>query len=486
MQSAVTMKLRRRGAHQVGLSLTEVLIGILILGVGAISLATLFPVGLLRLKRALEDTRSVQVGRSGGKLTSAAMWVYPPIGPVANAFLADPLNPKAMPIANPDARQQAGEGVPVVLDPLGILMHEPWAAVPDYPTGINERRLGFLVGRNDEVLSRGLPRFRGIYISRVQQLLGLDRARREAQYLFAAADDLTFWSDRPFVPLQLPNPGAGQGPQFLRPTSGIPFRPGTLYREARYTFFVVARKVTAAQLPPEALNGVDDDADDDDADEWHWPGVDGLYGPTGRDTNGDGLDDGLETDYSVGPHQVSVAVLLQRAFGPQGEQVLPFIYPLGPDGVAGNEGDDDGDGNVDWQQLDPLDPGVRVPDPEELLWPGSDDSPPNVIRIPLPDPTGLARKNVPRADRLPEIRVGAYVLDATYRPDPDNPSRGPRHAYWYRVTGREQGFDPFLGPVLRITVDGRLRNLYAEDTLPSVGVLVYIRTVVGVIETTVP
>lgn len=50
--------LARGRAPRAGLTLTEILIGIMIMGVGLISVATLFPIGLLRLREAQRQTRS--------------------------------------------------------------------------------------------------------------------------------------------------------------------------------------------------------------------------------------------------------------------------------------------------------------------------------------------------------------------------------------------------------------------------------------------
>ena len=47
-----------------GITLTEILISILILGVGIVSLATLFPIGLLRLREAQRQTRSAYLFQS--------------------------------------------------------------------------------------------------------------------------------------------------------------------------------------------------------------------------------------------------------------------------------------------------------------------------------------------------------------------------------------------------------------------------------------
>ena len=47
-----------------GITLTEIMISIMILGIGLISLATLFPIGLLRLREAQRQTRSAYLSES--------------------------------------------------------------------------------------------------------------------------------------------------------------------------------------------------------------------------------------------------------------------------------------------------------------------------------------------------------------------------------------------------------------------------------------
>jgi type II secretory pathway pseudopilin PulG len=54
-----------------GITLTEILISILILGVGLVSLATLFPIGLLRLREAQRQTRSAYLFQSATADTAA-------------------------------------------------------------------------------------------------------------------------------------------------------------------------------------------------------------------------------------------------------------------------------------------------------------------------------------------------------------------------------------------------------------------------------
>src|SRR3954462_3719783 len=50
--------IRRVDPRRRGITLTEILISIMIMGVGMVSLATLFPLGLLRIREANRMTRS--------------------------------------------------------------------------------------------------------------------------------------------------------------------------------------------------------------------------------------------------------------------------------------------------------------------------------------------------------------------------------------------------------------------------------------------
>ena len=65
-QGGHTMKTRTAAStpRSAGITLTEILISILILGVGLVSLATLFPIGLLRLREAQRQTRSAYLFES--------------------------------------------------------------------------------------------------------------------------------------------------------------------------------------------------------------------------------------------------------------------------------------------------------------------------------------------------------------------------------------------------------------------------------------
>ena len=135
-----------------GITLTEILISILILGVGLVSLATLFPIGLLRLREAQRQTRSAYLFQSATAdvesrgLFNSNSFIYadllnPPNGfnlwycsQVENveynpliqdtpAYGADPfaVNPNAPPAyisVGAAAASSGGYGLPFAYDPL--------------------------------------------------------------------------------------------------------------------------------------------------------------------------------------------------------------------------------------------------------------------------------------------------------------------------------------------------------------------------------
>jgi prepilin-type N-terminal cleavage/methylation domain-containing protein len=401
-----------------GVSLTEILIGIAILGIGVISLATLFPLGLLRLRRAVNDTRSTYLARSAMAETRVRHLIAPPYGPLANVFRADGLLQNGEP--GPAAFiPLSGPGIPVIIDPLGVLKSTTLSGA-DYPSDA-AKRVGLFAG-----VSSGIPRFRGNIV-----------ALTLAEQVFSSADDLEYYETSRAVPLQA---NTGSGPQYLLPTNGLPFVPGTMYRQSRYSWWILARKVNAGQRPTAAsdLRSNDDDNADGvtngsdspdivdaslgiDSDEQNFPGPDGRYGRAGTlaDANNNTIHDDAEDDLPAGPFAVSIAVFhnrdfdesLQSSTGAASERVMPFIFPVGIDGIANT----------------------------------ADDAPPNVLRIPI---TGNVE---------PQISRESYVLDATYIPV----AGGPRHAYWYRVLSAERTIDrsidgsPVLG--LRVTLEGEVR-----------------------------
>ncbi len=78
---------RRPGRRSRGITLIEILIGIMIMGIGLISLATLFPIGLLRLREAQRQSRSAYLLESAGAdlatrgLFSTTTFINPYVSP---------------------------------------------------------------------------------------------------------------------------------------------------------------------------------------------------------------------------------------------------------------------------------------------------------------------------------------------------------------------------------------------------------------------
>src|SRR3954451_2702473 len=76
-----------------GITLTEILISIMIMGVGMVSLATLFPLGLLRIREANRMTRSVLLAESAfadmsaRNLLNKQSFLNPYLNPYRNPLL---------------------------------------------------------------------------------------------------------------------------------------------------------------------------------------------------------------------------------------------------------------------------------------------------------------------------------------------------------------------------------------------------------------
>src|SRR5205823_14205368 len=132
-----------------------ILISIMIMGVGLISLATLFPLGLLRIRSANRDSRSTLLARSAigevdtrnlfDKSTFLFGWYQSPI--FATGF--DPWIVDGPPAASPTPVSRAfGPGLPVAYDPLfWSVVHQASGAtaanpLAGYHPGTVEARFG--------------------------------------------------------------------------------------------------------------------------------------------------------------------------------------------------------------------------------------------------------------------------------------------------------------------------------------------------------
>jgi type II secretory pathway pseudopilin PulG len=179
-------------SRRAGITLTEILLGIMILGVGLVSLATLFPIGLLRLREAQRLSRSAYLVESAAAdvaargLLNPLSFLYADLLNVPNGFNPwyvsapqgeyDPLiHDRATYTANPfdstpnpgpgaSTPSSGGYGLPFAYDPLwryqtgyangGTYLFDT-NNTTDYPTGTPECR--FASGVNSLRQEGGLP-----------------------------------------------------------------------------------------------------------------------------------------------------------------------------------------------------------------------------------------------------------------------------------------------------------------------------------------
>ena len=176
--------IRRVPNDRSGVTLTEILISIMIMGVGLISLATLFPLGLIRLREASRLSRSTYLTESAGSdmvarnlLTLNSFYLSPWYTPPCMPSLYDPWiqdTPLPTPSSQPIGAYRGygmtgdrswgmpylgGPGLPVAYDPLWWTMigQQFGGLRPNFfvngtaNTGLTEGRFGAGLGliRND-------------------------------------------------------------------------------------------------------------------------------------------------------------------------------------------------------------------------------------------------------------------------------------------------------------------------------------------------
>ncbi len=415
-----------------GISLVEILIGIMVLGIGVISLATLFPIGLVKMKRAVTEVRGTVVARSALSETRVRNLLAPPFGPPATYFSGYPA-PWTTTVPT------IGQGLPVIIDPLWMIQAQP-ASYTD--------RFGFADfnadGTADFPTGQGLLRVRGgptgaVFANELELM----------SEVFSSPDDLAYGDNEARVlPLQGVNAG---GPPYLSPTNGTPFAPRvpglpqerSLSRERRYTWLIVARKVNARQGMPgrdgmPGVAGVDDDGANgiDDIGELGWTGSDDTadFGPdsltgTADDPARDMLT-ALPGPAPVGPFDVTIIAFYTRDFASR-------------EAVFANESPN------------------TTTNPPVIFTQGSE--------------VATLRKrtdNVP----FPEIPLNSYVMDTTLDLRPVvPPGTGFRNGYVYRVISKSVD-----------AVTGNLTLILDQKARADGYVVTVLKGAVGVYEKQVP
>jgi hypothetical protein len=268
-----------------------------------------------------------------------------------------------------------------------------------------------------------------------------------ASEIFSSPDDLTYGdNERRMHPLQDLNPAAG--PPYLIPTYGTPFTPGSLARERRYTWLIVARKVSASQV--------------------YGPGPDGVLGSPVA-----GADDVLE---NRGPDQLASVPpyppVNAAADDPARDMVtdLPVPAPIGPFEVT----------IVAYYSRDLT--------AREAVYANNNAAPPSPIFFSTPPgrqvvvgfgpvyPPNVATL-VKRNDGIPfpDLPIGSYIMDTTF-----DSATGLRNGFVYRVMSKHLEMIPSTPPVqvLAVTLDRPARA--------NGQVLTVLKGAVGVFEKEVP
>ena len=204
-----------------GITLTEILISILIMGVGMLSLATLFPLGLQRLRDAARSSRSAMLIETAASEIASRDLLYKPSfqvnGYPHDPFTEDPGGPgEATNITTgtdrppPDPRGlRGGTGVPICYDPLWwyqVFAASQGSLVPSLTPG-SDFRFGSGIGiiRSD---ANGVPSAHGLQrITNfpLQSNGGAPPFTVDPAAIFASPDDVVMQSDG------TPNPGQGRG-----------------------------------------------------------------------------------------------------------------------------------------------------------------------------------------------------------------------------------------------------------------------------------
>lgn len=148
--------IRRTARGRSGITLTEILISIMILGIGVVSLATLFPLGLIRMRNAQRLTRgaflveSAQADLGIRNLLSqnsflgnqnVAQWFFSATSGQYNPFVQDTPSYGADWFGPPaGVSRTAGPGLPIAYDPLwrtvtGVYLSPTLASPPEMRFG---------------------------------------------------------------------------------------------------------------------------------------------------------------------------------------------------------------------------------------------------------------------------------------------------------------------------------------------------------------
>lgn len=127
---------RRDPRRRSGITLTEILISIMILGIGMVSLATLFPIGLMRIRAAQQASRSVATAKLAiNEIQIRDLFDKANFNAFYASRTADVWTIDGGPNPGLGVNRSFGTGLPVAYDPL-------WWSVTGQPTSLTNFRFG--------------------------------------------------------------------------------------------------------------------------------------------------------------------------------------------------------------------------------------------------------------------------------------------------------------------------------------------------------
>ena len=465
-----------------GTTLSEVLVSLLIMSLGIVTLATLFPISILRSVQSSQLTNATILRYDA----EAVVDTYPrlihdpnqPLGPQMPDPNQGPPNSGPPYFANPArfVARNSYNATRYIVDPMG------WTLVaPSYASAFSPDTSAAFAFGNDLPNSELTLDIVGSVVTPLTRYCGdptlfddqamlqvtpsltvaqaMARAEQNAERFVTLPDSWIFQAEDLGTPTSNTNGDAvGVTMPATVDLSSVPFQP---YGIARATIFDAegrrSQTRTITSISGQTLSWTEDTNDNGslDPEENDGPGgigaADNANGtldinalPPGFPLPSSGVRvriENRERRYSFlltvrrspsGPASVDVVVFFRRSFTTDDEQLYNAEFrrfDLGPDGAPGLIGVNDDDPNG-------LQPGNPTDDVAEIGYPGSDDFLNRRVVVNFPPPP---------AER-PSLKKGGWILDT-------------RNAFWYRI----QDIENETNTSAELTLDEFIKRDSTED-----------------------
>lgn len=468
----------RKPHRRAGTTLSEVLISLLVMSIGVVSLATLFPISVLRSIQATHLTNAANLRYNVEALLSVRPELYsvaPPWEPGKNYSAGDFVTPLELTaLKSPPVVFQCTDAGPIrsgtsepnwnfadqsqttetssngtihwlafrlqnyVIDPLG-----KWKVESVFRSTANGDFFG-----NDGNAPRAIRLNTGAW--NVRAFPGLGATNQLLASDVATLPDSWMLQGESNAVTNITATSCDMIDQQIDISTSLPIDPTGAFPQSRIVLFDITGKFSEVR-PITAISGLSGSTIT-----VSWPAFSGPLNIIPVRARVESRDERYTWMLSVrrgysGTSFMDVVVFFRRPFSAKDEQVYPATFSAtmdpGFDGLPGVANiDDDGDGNRDF-----ISPGV--PDMKELGWPGSDDSPRNWVVVQYDDTSA----------EKPPFKKGGFVTDAD----------GLR---WYRIIDIVEGggFDLSHGATYGYTPDDVMRKagLLTVNSTPTAGILV--------------